>query len=120
MTTWELSTDSLICLALPVRHFPEAIRGLYFPWNAPVGPLPLKAAIPVREPGTGRLGEVRVSELVSKFRSGNLRAAGALIGGVLAGLVCAGVTLGPAFGAETAPVPNFAPNSATGAPSKAR
>jgi hypothetical protein len=37
---------------------------------------------------------------------------------VLAGLVCAGVGLGSAFGAETAPapnvVPNFAPNSATG------
>src|SRR5260370_34792349 len=114
MTTLELSTDSLICLALPVRHFPEAIRGLYFPWNAPVGPLPLKAAIPVREPGTGRLGEVRVSALGSRCRSGSLRAGGRLIGGVLGGRVCAGVTVGAAFGADTAPVPNFAPNSATG------
>src|SRR6267142_784177 len=34
--------------------------------------------------------------------------------GVLAGLACAGAMLWPAFGAETAAVPNFAPNNATG------
>jgi hypothetical protein len=45
-----------------------------------------------------------VSKLAAKLTSG----------GVLAGLVCAGVTMGSAFGAETATVPNFAPNSATG------
>ena len=43
---------------------------------------------------------------------------GARIGGVLAGLVCAGVSLGAVFGAETVqfanPVPNFAPTSTTG------
>jgi hypothetical protein len=39
---------------------------------------------------------------------------GVWLGGVFAGLVCAGIAFGAAFGAETAPVPNFAPNSATG------
>jgi len=43
---------------------------------------------------------------------------GARIGGVLAGLVCAGISLGAVFGAETvqvaSAVPDFAPNSTTG------
>src|SRR5437016_601551 len=37
-----------------------------------------------------------------------------LIGGVVAGFVCAGANLWPALGAETASPPNFAPSSATG------
>ena len=36
------------------------------------------------------------------------------MGAVLAVLVCAGVALGSAVGADTAPVPDFAPDSATG------
>jgi hypothetical protein len=44
----------------------------------------------------------------------SINGTGVLFGGVLAGIVCAGVSLGSAFGAETAPVPNFAPTSATG------
>jgi hypothetical protein len=37
-----------------------------------------------------------------------------LAGGVVAGLVCAGVALGPAQGAENTKVPDFAPNANTG------
>src|SRR5438105_1791458 len=37
-----------------------------------------------------------------------------LAGGILAGLLGTGVALWPARGADTASVPNFAPNSATG------
>jgi hypothetical protein len=37
-----------------------------------------------------------------------------LAGGVVAGLVCAGVTLGPAQGAENTKVPDFAPDANTG------
>jgi hypothetical protein len=66
-------------------------------------------------------GESQVLELVSKPASGGAircRVGGfrvrALIGAAVAGLLCAGVTLPSAFGAETAPVPNFAPDSATG------
>jgi hypothetical protein len=41
-------------------------------------------------------------------------AGGLRLGGVLAGLVCAGAALWPALGAETAGAPNFSPNSSTG------
>jgi hypothetical protein len=56
-----------------------------------------------------QLWEGQVSEPVSKRAPGGVR-----VGGVLAALFGAGVTLGSAFGAETVAVPNFAPNSATG------
>jgi hypothetical protein len=62
-------------------------------------------------------GGDQVSERLSKLTSGDARIGGALISGVRFGgvlAVCAGVTLAAAFGAETAPVPNFTPNSATG------
>jgi hypothetical protein len=49
-----------------------------------------------------------VSGLVSKV------AGGARCRGVLTALLCAGVALRSAFGAETVSVPNFAPNSAVG------
>ncbi len=55
-----------------------------------------------------------MSELLSKFSFAGALVSGVRFASALGGLVCAAVTLGAAFGAETAPVPNFAPNSATG------
>jgi hypothetical protein len=46
--------------------------------------------------------------------TGGALTGGALTGGALAALVCAAATLGPAFSAETAKVPNFSPDSLTG------
>jgi len=51
-----------------------------------------------------------VSRLASQLAFGGVPKFGALMGGLFASLVCTGV----AFGAETAKVPNFAPDSLTG------
>ena len=59
-------------------------------------------------------GRRSVPNRVSKLTRDGKRSPRMLIGGVLAGLLCAGVAFGSASGAETAPVPNFAPDSATG------
>src|SRR5258708_7732807 len=54
------------------------------------------------------IGEAHVSGIASKLTLG------VLTGGVVASLVCAGATLCPAYGADSAKVPNFAPDSSTG------
>ena len=59
-------------------------------------------------------GRRSVPNRVSKLTRDGKRSPRMLIGGVLAGLLCAGVAFGSASGAETAPVSNFAPDSATG------
>src|ERR1700730_7874944 len=60
------------------------------------------------------MGGDQVSGPLSKLTSRDALVGGICFGGVLAALVCGVLTLAAAFGAETAPVPNFAPNSATG------
>ncbi len=70
----------------------------------------------IRAPAAATAARAPLRKLVGHM-SGfalNLTSGRGLIGGVLASLVCAGAALWPARGADTAPAPNFSPDSATG------
>ena len=55
-----------------------------------------------------------MSRLASKLACGSVPMSGGLVRSLIASLVCAVAMLCPALGAETAKVPNFAPDSLTG------